>query len=342
MNKKKLYWWLQIGGWSFYVGAQTIFRLLLTETRGVQILFFFSEGILFLLMTHYIRFLIKTLDWIKLPLVKLIPRVIGMVIVMGSVLYILRIGISIPLGLFENSDISVTSFLGLAATYSLIFFIWMVLYFAYHYFREYNTALKHEAAIKEVELNNLKSQLNPHFIFNALNSIRALVDENPKNSKKAITQLSNILRNSLITDKERLISLQDELSVVSDYLGLERIRYEERLNVKMDVSPETLNYLIPPLMIQTLVENGIKHGISKLKKGGNLEIRTRLGGNKLRVEIWNSGTLDDSNNSSGPGMGLKNTKKRLNLIYGEGAKFDISQQNGMVVTTLEFPKHEVL
>ena len=119
----------------------------------------------------------------------------------------------------------------------------------------------------EIELNNLKSQLNPHFIFNALNSIRALVDENPSKSKQAINQLSNILRNSLASDKKGLTKFEDELKIVKDYLGLESIRFEERLKTEFDIHPDSQKFLVPPLMIQTLVENGIKHGISKLTAG---------------------------------------------------------------------------
>ena len=129
----------------------------------------------------------------------------------------------------------------------------------------------------EIELNNLKSQLNPHFIFNALNSIRALVDENPSKSKQAINQLSNILRNSLASDKKGLTKFEDEIKIVKDYLGLESIRFEERLKTEFEIHPESQKFLVPPLMIQTLVENGIKHGISKLTPGGVIQLKTYRG-----------------------------------------------------------------
>src|SRR5690606_9097471 len=139
-------------------------------------------------------------------------------------------------------------------------FIWTMIYLTFHYFERYNKSLKYEAAAREIELSNLRSQLNPHFIFNALNSIRALVDEDPAKSKEAITQLSGILRNSLMVDRQRLVAFSDEVNTVQDYLALESIRYEERLETRLDLDPQSAKYLIPPLMIQTLVENGIKHG----------------------------------------------------------------------------------
>lgn len=194
----------------------------------------------------------------------------------------------------------------------------------------------------EIELNNLKSQLNPHFIFNALNSIRALVDENPSKSKQAINQLSNILRNSLASDKKGLTNFEDELKIVRDYLGLESIRFEERLRTEFDIEPESRNFLVPPLMIQTLVENGIKHGISKLTRGGLVQVKTYVTqGKKLTIQIRNSGHLPANAKRSKSGLGLKNTRQRLKLIYGDQASFRILNENdNFVLTEIIIPQHQ--
>ncbi|HCW08134.1 MAG TPA: histidine kinase, partial [Cytophagales bacterium] len=166
---------------------------------------------------------------------KLIQRVIASVFIMGLLMYFLRIPVAFSLGFFKST----TAFdpwrvLGLSLIYSIIFFLWSVFYFTYNYFERYNKSLKLEATVKDIELNNLKAQLNPHFIFNAMNSIRALVDENPLKSKLAITQLSNILRNSLATGTKGLTKFEDELKIVKDYLSLESIRFEERLKIEYD------------------------------------------------------------------------------------------------------------
>jgi LytS/YehU family sensor histidine kinase len=213
------------------------------------------------------------------------------------------------------------------------------MYFVYNYFERYNTSLKLEASVKEIELNNLKSQLNPHFIFNALNSIRALVDENPVKSKQAINQLSNILRNSLTTTKKGLTSFNDEMKVVEDYLGLESIRFEERLKVKLDIDPESSQFLVPPLMIQTLVENGIKHGISKLTEGGIIEILTKVENDHLKIQIRNSGKFYLNRDSKKQtGLGLENTRQRLKLIYGGEATFRIiTEMDNFVLTEIVVP-----
>src|SRR5690606_20506285 len=185
-------------------------------------------------------------------------------------------------------------FIELSASLSL-YIVWVLFYFMYHYVENYNTALKYDAVINEIELNKLKSQLNPHFIFNALNSIRALVDENPGKSKIAITQLSNILRNSLIMDKKKLINFEDEMKTVKDYLDLEIVRFEERLKAEFDIQEGSFQFEVPPLMVQTLVENGIKHGISTLIEGGIVQICTQVKDSRLLIKIRSSGQYKEAN-----------------------------------------------
>ena len=183
--------------------------------------------------------------------------------------------------------------------------------------------------------------INPHFIFNALNSIRALVDEDPQKSKKAITQLSNILRNSLIMDKRSLVRFQDELQTVKDYLALEGIRFEERLHTEFHVSPEAQDFQVPPMMLQTLVENGIKHGISNLVDGGIIHVDALVKDHKLHVLVRNSGQyINGVKKKNGSGVGLTNTKQRLKLLYGHRAQFSIKNENEKtVLTELVIPQH---
>jgi LytS/YehU family sensor histidine kinase len=244
------------------------------------------------------------------------------------------------LGLYNQAiAFHAQNILGLSFSYAIIFFLWSAGYFIYNYFERYNKSLKLEASMREVELTNLKAQLNPHFIFNALNSIRALVDENPTKSKEAINQLSNILRNSLVTEKKELTSFDEELKMVKDYLGLESIRFEERLKIEFDIDPESNQFRVPPLMIQTLVENGIKHGVSKLKVGGVIQVKTRVDHDFLKIYIRNSGhfNFNGAKKQSG-GLGLENTKQRLKLIYGDEATFRILTENdNFVVTEIMIP-----
>ncbi len=311
-------------------------------------LFFVSEAFLCLLITNWFRILLNRYKWLYLPMHKLIPRAFLSVFMMGLIVYFLRLPITVLLGkLFEpvttlnlTQALSISQVLGQTSYYAFLFFLWTVFYFTYHYFERYNTSLKYDASMIEIELNNLKSQLNPHFIFNALNSIRALVDENPKKSKQAINQLSNILRSSLASDKKGLTKFEDELKIVKDYLGLESIRFEERLKTEFDIHPESQKFLVPPLMIQTLVENGIKHGISKLTPGGVIQLKTTVENNHLTIHIRNSGHLVNGTKRGKSGLGLKNTVQRLKLLYGEDASFRIVNENdNFVLTEIVIPQN---
>ena len=257
-NKKRVYWSLQIGGWLLYALVQIISNGVASgSVNPKRVLFFGFEAFLLLLLTHGFRYFLKRWQWLFLNIPKLISRILVSAFMLGLITYFLRLPMSLLLGVFDQQVAFDTErIFGLTSVYTVIFFLWSVLYFTYHYFDRYSKSLKYEASMIEIELNNLKSQLNPHFIFNALNSIRALVDENPAKSKQAINQLSNILRSSLASDKKGLTKFEDELKIVKDYLGLETIRFEERLRTEFDIHPDSQKYLVPPLMIQTLVENG--------------------------------------------------------------------------------------
>ena len=342
VNKDRLYWTLQITGWTVYALLEIFTAVLLSEDQSIstkRLLFLTFEAFSCLLLTHIFRTLIKSWNWMSKKLSWIIPRTLLAVLVMSLLIYFMRVPASMLLGLFSPGVVfSAGNVAGLSTVYIVIFFVWAIMYFTYNYFDRYNNSLKMEASLREIELNNLKSQLNPHFIFNALNSIRALVDENPVKSKQAITQLSSLLRSSLSTGKRELTSLSEEMKIVRDYLGLESIRFEERLRSDLQIAPETLEWMVPPLMIQTLVENGIKHGISKLTEGGLIQVKTFLENGRLKILVRNSGKFDPTLLQDGKGLGIDNTLKRLKLIYGNQAFFKINTQtDNTVLTELEIP-----
>jgi LytS/YehU family sensor histidine kinase len=208
-----------------------------------------------------------------------------------------------------------------------------MIYYFYHYIeksrkQELDT-LKLESLVKELELKTIKSHINPHFIFNALNSIRALIDENPGRARTAITELSNILRSSMQTEKQETVTFEKELNIVKDYLALEHIRFEDRLRVEYEINEDTLDQPIPPMMLQTLVENAIKHGISKQVNGGMVKIISDFRGGYHELVIRNTGYLNGS--LSNDGFGLISTRNRLQILFGEKANFDIKETNGNTV-----------
>lgn len=293
----------------------------------------------YIISSHALRYMILRLGFINLRWFQVIPRLLGLIGVLAVVNYFFLVLVSFSTaGLLPSEQLNIISFVVNFAVSTALYFVWSLVYLSFLYIERYNKSLQYEAAAREIELKNLKSQLNPHFIFNALNSIRALIDENPPRSKNAVTQLSNILRNSLRTDSKRLVPFKEEMATVMDYLELESIRYEERLKTNLDVHPRSEEFQLPPLMIQTLVENGIKHGIANLTNGGMIGIRTDVKGDKLRVEIRNSGQYRNGVKLD-VGYGLLNTKKRLELLYGREGYFHITNEDKTtVLTTIEVPK----
>ncbi|MGC3942980.1 MAG: histidine kinase [Chryseolinea sp.] len=343
MNRERLYAIFQICGWSIYSLFQIVYSYDSTGSITTRrLIFFIVEGFLCLAVTHIFRNLIRRWKWLSLPIHKLVPSIFIAVFAMALAVYFLKIPVNVLLGRLFNPQTAfdVQQIFAQSIVYSIFFFLWTVIYFTYHYFDQYNKSLKYEASMIEIELTNLKSQLNPHFIFNALNSIRALVDENPRKSKQAINQLSNILRKSLASDKQGLTNFDDEMKIVKDYLGLESIRFEERLKTEFDIHPESQRFLVPPLMIQTLVENGIKHGISRLTPGGLIQVKTHVEGDKLRIQIRNSGHMVNGVKRGKSGLGIKNTVQRLKLLYGDDASFKIANENdNFVLTELVIPQN---
>lgn len=341
VDKHRLYWTLQAGGWLLYSLLQIGSSLLASGSITIRrTIFLLVEALLCLLITHLFRIFLNKRKWLYLNMARLIPRIFVSVFVLGLVLYFLRMPLSLSLGIFDPGiALNLEQMLGLTSVYALIFFVWSISYFTYHYFERYSKSLKYEASMIEIELNNLRSQLNPHFIFNALNSIRALVDENPKKAKQAINQMASILRSSLTPDKQGLTKFEDELKIVKDYLGLESIRFEERLRMEFIIHPESNNFLVPPLMLQTLVENGVKHGISKLKEGGVIQVITFVDNRSLKIHIRNSGHLLNGTKKHKAGLGIKNTVQRLKLIYGNNASFKIvNESNNFVLTEIIVPQ----
>lgn len=345
MSKKSLYWICQIGGWLVFVVLQSLsYKLsnLFNANVAASQFMLFVFGIA---LSHTYRNIIVNSKWLKINTLAGIPRVIIAILVLASVHEYAQYGVEYLLNISGNKHRDNVVIIANIINLAFVYFFWSLIYFLFYFVQNYKKAeienLKWEASINEIELNKLKSQLNPHFIFNAMNSIRALVDENPVKSKDAITQLSNILRNTLQMGKNKVISFDEEMRVVTDYLALESIRYEERLKTNVQIDPSSRNFFVPPLMIQTLVENAIKHGISKLTQGGLVEIKTKVDPHFLYITIRNSGQIKE-NTEEDTGFGLKNTLQRLQLLYNDVASLKISNENEtMVLTELRIPRQLV-
>ena len=349
MSRSNLYWPLQIGGWLFFV-LLNIFYINFTGVLNVSIaldLFFvFFFGVIY---SHIFRAIIIRKDLFSLSPIALVPLTMILILLLATLHYFTRLFLEDLLwpGPSLLSDLEAKPVILNILKVYFQFFLWTLIYFLIHYIRDYKKAeienLKWQASINEIELNKLKSQLNPHFVFNSMNSIRALVDEDPSKAKDAITQLSGILRNTLLMGKKKLIPFREEMNIVRDYLALESARFEERLRYRISIGDGSENFEIPPLMLQTIVENGIKHGISTLTQGGELSMITTVSSNgkteapRLQIEIRNSGSLTETKNENG--FGIRNTIQRLELLFGRSAQFHIrAENNNTVLAILILPK----
>lgn len=191
------------------------------------------------------------------------------------------------------------------------------------------------ATIRQAQLNTLKGQINPHFMFNSLNNIRGLMLEDVDKSRDMLTKLSEMLRYSLTKNDVNAISLEEELEMVDNYIALSKIQFENRLDFQQEIQAESLSTMIPPMIIQLLVENAAKHGISNLKGGGLIRLSTQQNDAFLEINVRNTGKLQIASDSTQ--LGLKNIKQRLRLLYANKATFSLKEEANEVVASIKIP-----
>lgn len=336
MSKRRIYWILQIIGWTLLIMFEYVPYAL---EFGFDLSTFYSalaNILLGITLTHSYRLIIRRWNWSSVPLPRLALRVLYSVLFLGLIMAL----VNQPLdrkSLTDNLLNQPFIFWGYYSMWCKNMLAWVLSYTVYHYVEQTRLAdyekIMLRMSMREAEAKVLRSQLNPHFTFNALNSIRALVFEDPAKAQVSITQLSNILRNSLLADRRKTVDLQEELRTVVDYLELEKVRYEERLKYSIETNPQAIYWQVPPMMLQTLVENGIKHGVSKERGGGFVEVKSEIADDILLITIRNSGSLlsTESTTSESGGVGLKNTAERLSILYGKGASFNIFQEAEKIV-----------
>jgi len=226
--------------------------------------------------------------------------------------------------------------------YSATFLAWSAIYFGWKIWQKWQVerenALQSSALANRAQLEMLRYQLNPHFLFNALNSIRASVDEDAARAKQMITQLSEFLRYSLLHENAKKIPLRDELEAVRNYLAIEKIRFEDKLTVEFDVEAQAEDFKVPCFLLNPLVENAVKHGLQTSPKPLKIKISARLRENNLLLEVSNTGNLQ--NGAGGNGIGLKNVRERIEKLFGDGGKFELLQENDLVKARIEITKAE--
>ncbi len=200
--------------------------------------------------------------------------------------------------------------------------------------------------VLEARFDALQRQINPHFLFNTLNSISSLIRFRPEMAREMIVQLSNILR-ALLKDHDAYVPFREELTFTDDYLGIEVVRFgAEKLRVIKEIDPATLELLVPCMLLQPLIENSIKHGLEPRLQGGTITLRSRIQGSKMIVEVEDDGigmaegrAREVGFVSRGAGIGMRNVRERLEVLYGNNSRFEVFSRPGRGTrVTLEIPK----
>ncbi len=336
-GRRLLYWCLQIFGWGSYYAYSEAFVVLSTHNRRLALTWPVIV-LAHLFASHLIRATIRRRGWISLPVWKLIPRLLGTVFLLTVAVQVALAPVVVLAGaatLKEQIEncwyYSIFSF--------ILFALWTMFYLGFQYFFLYRDSelnrLRLEANLRDVELRALKAQVNPHFLFNCLNNLRSLVAEDGERAREMLLRLSELLRYSLDAGRHERVPLAQELQVVSAYLDLEKLQFEERLRWRLDVSDEAMQATVPPMLLQQLVENAVKHGIAVQPSGGEISIQGRAGGRRLELRVENTGQLGGASSN---GVGLANARERLRLLCGAGAALSLDRVDERhVAATAEIP-----
>jgi LytS/YehU family sensor histidine kinase len=346
-NKKSLFWILQASGWMslgiiyialYYrenIGSfRSMIAILLTYITG------FIVSLFLRLFYRKIRYQSQSIS--KLSVIVVISSVISAIL-----WFWLDVLLSLPInktGWYEEY-ITLQRILSEIFWHSFIMGTWSALYFVIKLWMEWNLqkdrAERANALAQSAQLQMLRYQLNPHFLFNALNSIRALVDEDKKNAKSMITELSEFLRYSLISKNYSNVPLQQELKAIRHYFRIEKKRYEEKLEVNFDIDPVAEEYPVLSFLIHPLVENAVKFGMQTSTMPLKINVIARVIENKLKLEVSNSGKWIESleQNKNGTGTGLKNIRQRLENAFPQKHSFEIIKDNENVRVLLEIYKN---
>lgn len=345
MIGRKRYWIFQILGWGAFILMHLFFawsydKMSVWEDQRLIMIRAIGFAFIGITVTHFMRYSILKSNAFSKTISQQISILCGITIIgaiVSAALEFWGFNFFDLLSKGEKTLAGRSTFLSLVNNtigWLTYFLIWSAIYFIYHFIayeqKQKLDTLHLKGLVKDLELKTIKAHINPHFIFNALNGIRSLVEENPAHARDAITQLSNILRSSINIHKKESVSLEDELSIVKDYLALEEMRFEDRLTVEYDIDNNCLDNKVPPMILQTLVENAIKHGIAHQIKGGVVRISAKNTKDQLELMVENTGQLKKPFNENG--FGIKSTNERLALMYGSDSNFELSETSSNSVS----------
>ncbi len=331
-DTNRLFWQLQLLGW----GGVSVFSYLSALVNGRPwdawevTLPIYLVGFVGTLGLRYLLRLWRGLAPLPLAVAMLLPAA-----VVGGAM-------SITLGftwLLKEPDkaMEVRSWLGAMVGYTYLILAWTFLYITLRFYRELQIqtrqTLQATAMAHQAQLKMLRYQLNPHFLFNTLNAISTLIlDRDTPTANRMVQGLSAFLRHSLDNDPMQRVTLRQELEAIQLYLDIEKVRFDDRLRLRVDVPDDCKEALLPSLLLQPLIENAVKHAVAKRVEGGQLEIHARRQANQLELSVLDDGPgcgdAGPEPAGEGHGVGLANTRDRLQVLYGERQQFVAGNRPG--------------
>jgi signal transduction histidine kinase len=330
MPKARLYWICQFAAWGLYALLNTTLLSMYMRFPPAALAGLMSYGLAGILVTHGLRYWIQRSGLLAKRWQTILWQVL-LAIPLGSVLLTAVIMLCYQLFVawsMREVPYSINS-IALGTLFNMHFLIalWLAIYITVH-------MIWSNIASRQAQLQALEAQINPHFLFNSLNGLRGLILEDPHAAQEMVTRLAQLLRYSLHQSRRSTVTLAEELEAVRDYLAIESIRFEERLQVKWLLDPTSEAYAVPPMCLQTLVENALKHGIAHQPEGGEVQISTQCSKAGLVLGVSNPGRL---NGTGSGGTGLKNLTSRLRLLHGNLAHLRLEQEGPLVKASIQLP-----
>ena len=331
-------WALQISGWTIYFILMFLTYMSVDSPNTLQYLFMikFQRSLTGLLLTSLLwQYYKRAFDFERLGknvlIIFICSMLLGPVWRMTEMLFFQ----------LTLDDYNFTNAMQYTPRQSLIYGVtimaWSAIGLGILYWQQWQREREksHRANLlaEKARLDALRYQVNPHFLFNAMNSIRASIDEDKERAKLMVTQLSEFMRHSLLSGEKKEIPLRDELDAVKNYLAIEKTRFEDDLQIEFDIDENTKGELVPCFILNPLVENSIKHGFETSPRPLQIKISAKMKDGKLSLEVQNTGKIAETNGSMG--IGLANVQERIATLFPETGKFELSSVNGHVIAKVE-------
>jgi two-component system, LytTR family, sensor kinase len=334
------FWTVQIAAWvCFYLWGSISLLPFLRQPGALRgnTVFFVSLFTASSLLRPVCRSLMRhAYSWIALEMRAFVWSLLGGIIA----------GYAIEFATFPHRPVSWPDWLADSVRSTFILFVWCSLYFSIKLWqqsiREGERLLRAQAEARDARLTALRYQLNPHFLFNSLNAVSTLVLEgNPPAATRMLAQIGDFLRTILDNEAAPETPLSQEIAFAEQYLAIEQTRLGPRLQVDKAISPETLDALVPNMLLQPLIENAVRHGVAPLVEGGTIRIESKLCGAQLMIKVQNSGPANSRlapPSDSASGIGISNTAERLKTLYAAGHKLLLQwPETGGCEVTVELP-----